>query len=80
MLWDVRVACDGSDPRHVAVASDCPTDISEHSEKHGEHENESKLRLVDPAVTLRHPDDRPVAERSGDEHGEDDPDEAAQVG
>ena len=80
MLWDVRVARDGSDPRHVVVASDCPADISEHPEKHSEHENESKLGLVNSTVTLGHPDDRPVAERSGDEHGQDNADKGTQVG
>ena len=77
MAKDVRDACNGSYPRHAVVVSNSPAHITKHAEEHAEHKDESILGLIDTAVALRHPDDAPVVERSGDEHREDDPDDAA---
>ena len=78
-LVDIRYACDGADPGHVVVVPDCPSHVPEHGEEHAGHEDETILRLVDPAVVQGHPDDDPVVERPGDEQREHDPYERSKV-
>ncbi len=77
---DVRDACYSSDPGHMVVVSDCPTYVGKRAEKQAEHEDEAKLGLVDTAVSLRDPDNPPVAERTNDEDRKDSPDETTQMG
>ena len=50
--WDVRKACDGSDPGHMTVVSDRPAYVAKCLKQYAEHEDDAVLRLADALVAL----------------------------
>ena len=77
--WDVRKACDGSDPGYMTVVSDRPAYVAKCLKQYAKHEDDAVLRLVDALVAPRHRDDPPVAEGTDGHHRNDDPDKASDV-
>lgn len=64
----------------MMIISYGPTYVAERAHEQAQHEEESELGLVNPAVSARHPDDPPVAEGTGDEYRNDRSDETDNMG
>ena len=64
----------------MVLVSDGPSHVAKCAHKEADQQHESELRFVYSTVSSGHPDEPPVAERTGGKHPESGPDETTQKG